>query len=256
MKVLLYQFHIKNFFPTEKYGAYWELSHESCRQYAETHGFDYKLDLYENKESWAPLFSFIQEPQWEQFRAIRYLKDYDAVLFVDSDVLIKSNSDNIIEKYKNEGSNIVVNTRIGNKLLNTDYELNTLQFNTGVVLWFNKSRNTDNFYDLKPKNYAYHGEHFLLSKFVEDRKNLRWWENWEDLQNFVGKYPTGRYHDEKFLTLIISLFDLPLGHLDCKYNYRFINEKLFNKHFEYAQFIHYPTDKKQYMKKHYNLIVT
>ena len=255
MKVLLYQFHIKNFFPTEKYGTYWELSHESCRQYAKTYGFDYKLDLYGNKESWIPLFSFIQEPQWEQFRAIRYLKDYDAVLFVDSDVLIKANADNIIEKYKNENSNIIVNTRIGNKILNTNYEKNTLQFNTGVVLWYNKTQNIENFYNLKPRNYAYRNDHFLLSKFVENRKGLRWWENWEDLQDFVGKYPTGRLHDEKFLSLIISLFDLTFAHLDCKYNYRFINEELFYNHFNYAQFIHYPGKKKQFMKKHYNLIM-
>ena len=234
------------------------MSHESCRQYAEINGFDYKLDLYENKESWIPLFPFMPVPGWEQFRAIRYLKDYDAVLFVDSDILIKPYSDNIVKKYKNEGSNIIVNTRIGNKVLNTDQK-NTLQFNTGVMIWYNNSFLCNNLYDYRPINSAYWASgsktRFLLGDFIESRMKLRWWERWEDFSMFIGKNKSGIPDDERFLTLIISLFDIPIGHLDYRYNYRFVNEQKLSEEINNVQFIHYLGKKKMYMQKHYDLIM-
>lgn len=256
MKVLLYQFHVENCFSNEehKYGKYWELSHKSCSKYAARHGFDYILDYYPNKESWNPLFSFMPEPGWEQFKAIQYLKDYDAVIFIDSDVLIKPNADNIVEEYKKENSNIVVNTRIGNKIFKM-YESDTLQFNTGIIIWYNKTNRTNDFYNLKPKDYADNKGVFMQGDFIESRKDLRWWEKWDDFKSLIGKKKSGFYNDEKFLSLIVSIFDLTVSHLHHKYNYRFTNETEFNIISENVQFIHYVGHKKIHMQKHYNLIM-
>jgi hypothetical protein len=148
MKVLLYQFHLKQddlaFAVKDKYisnyGEYWKLSSNTCKIYAEKWGWDYIFDN-PTSEEWKPFC--IPEPQFEQFRCIKYLKKYDAVLFVDSDVLIKPGSPNIIEEYRKDETSIVVNTSVGNKLLG-EVDHSAIGLNTGVVIWYKDSKNIIN----------------------------------------------------------------------------------------------------------------
>lgn len=260
MKVLVYQFHLQKkglSFAVNgdnigfDYGEYWKLSSQSCKRYADSHGFDYLL-MSPTEDEWEPWF--IPEPQFDQFRAVDFLKDYDAVLFVDTDVLIKPDSPNIVKKYYRKGTNIVVNTAIGNNIV--EDKLGAVAgYNTGVVLYYKKSLNTNDLRELRPKDYAYQNGHFCLGDFIESRKELRWWERWEDFKPFVGKFKSGMHNDDKFMGFLISTFSLSVSHLDRKFNYLF-DPKDANKIFsDDLHFIHYIESHKKYMQEHYNLIM-
>lgn len=258
MKVLLYQFHLKqntsSFTTKEKYisdfGEYWKLSSNTCKSYAEKWGWDYIFDNPTSDE-WNPFF--IPEPQFEQFRAIEYLKNYDAVLFVDSDILIKPNSPNVVEIYKKNKTPIVVNTGIGNKLLG-EKDFPIVGINTGVVIWYKNSKNIKNLPYIKGYNY-FHNDICLLGSFFESRKNLKWWEKLEDFKPFVGKFESGFYNDDKFLTLLISMYNIPVSHLHSNYNYRFTSDRHCDILSNNIYFIHYMKNTKLHMKQHYNLIM-
>ena len=59
MKILLYQFHLKDksvWNDNTDYGDYWKLSSKSCQAYAEKYGYDYIFDLHENEKTWSPWF--------------------------------------------------------------------------------------------------------------------------------------------------------------------------------------------------------
>jgi hypothetical protein len=259
MKVLLYQFFINDNYITDKRNlentqGYWELSRNSCKLYAEKNGWDYYLEYYDNKNSWTP--SFFKDSFWfERFNAVKYLKDYDAVVYVDSDVLIKPSAQDIVKEYRKYNTNIVVNTSIGSKILNETSRNYTIGVNTGVMIWYNKSKNTNDLYNLKPKNYAWHENTFTLGEFIRKRQNLRWWENWEDFSDFTGRCKFGLRHSDMWLPFITSIYILPMSHLDEKYNYKFSPKKENDIMLDDIQFIHYEMNTKNYMEKHYNLIM-
>lgn len=263
MKVLLYQFHLKTKKRGQRfsygndlgadYGDYWEISIDSCKKYAEKYGFDYKL-LSPTEEEWEPFF--ISEPQFESYRAIDFLKDYDAVLYIDTDVIVKPNSPNVVERYRSDQTNVVVNTCIGNNLLGERWgAING--YNTGVVIWYNDSYNIKNLRDEKPKNWAYRNGHFILGDFIEDRKHLRWWHNLEDYKPFLGKFKSGMHNDERFMGFLINTFMLPASHLHEKFNYIIdwsrSPKRLPEALSENVHFVHYCGPDKQYMKEHYKL---
>lgn len=258
MKVLLYQFFLNDsYFSTQRdfqnTENYWKLSRDSCKKYAEKNGWDYILDYHDNLESWQP-FSF-KESYFERFKSIKYLKDYDAVVYVDSDVLIKSTAPDIVKEYRKDNTNVVVNTSIGSKILEETSRNYTIGVNTGVMIWYNKSRNTENLYSLRPRDYAWSNGTFNLGEFIKKRQDLRWWENWEDFSDFTGRCKFGLRHSDMWLPFIVSLYTLPMSHLNEKYNYKFSPKKERDILSETVQFIHYEMDTKQYMEKHYDLIM-
>lgn len=261
MKVLLYQFHLqKNGLTTfavnpenlkVNYGEYWKLSSKSCQRYAEEYGFDYLL-MSPTEDEWEPWF--IPEPQFDQFRAIDFLKDYDAVIFVDTDIIIKPGSPNIVKEYYRRGTNIVVNTSIGNNLLHNKSGA-VLAYNTGVVLYYKKSINTNDLRELRPKDYAYHHGQFTLGDFIKSREELRWWERLEDFKPFISKCQSGMHNDDKFLALLVNLYSLSVSHLDRKFNYFFNPRKMNDIFSDEVHFIHYIESHKQFIEQHYNLIM-
>jgi hypothetical protein len=259
MKVLIYQFHLQKkglSFAVNgdnigvDYGEYWKLSSESCKRYADKYGFDYLL-MSPTEDEWEPWF--IPEPQFEQFRAVDFLKDYDAVLFVDTDVIIKPNSPDIVKKYYWKGANIILNTAIGNNIIDGKRGA-LIGYNTGVVLYYKKSVNISDLRELKPKYMENHG-HFSLGSFLEPRKDLRWWERWEDFKPFLGKFKSGMHNDDKFMGFLINVFMLSVAHLDRKFNYLFDPKQIDNILSDKVYFIHYIESHKKYMKDHYNLIM-
>lgn len=260
MKVLLYQFHLKKpglsiavnkEYIGINYNNYWEFSSASCKRYAEKYGFDYLL-INPTEEEWIPWF--ISEPQFDKFRAIELLKDYDAVIYVDTDIIIKPNSPNVVEEYRNDCANIVLNTGIGNKLLGEKKPI-VAAYNTGVILWYKESYSIKDLTKLDAKKYGYEQGVFCLGDFIENRKDLKWWERWEDFKPFIGKHKSGICNDDKFIGFLISIFNLPVSHLHKKYNY-IINLKKMNDIFsEEIYFIHYVESRKQFIKQHCNLFM-
>jgi len=253
MKVLLYQFHLQKkelSFATKSqlfgdYGEYWKLSSKSCKKYAEKWGWDY---IFNNptEDEWKPFC--VDQPQFEQFRSIQYLNNYDVVVFVDSDVLIKPNAPNVVDEYKNDGTNIVVNTTVGNRILEGSSP-SSIGVNTGVVLWFKSSKVIKDLYRIEAD------EIFTTGDFFEFKKGLKWWEELEDLKPFMGKFPSGFYNDDKFLTFLISVYSIPTSHLHSKYNYRFSPRNKFDIMSDDNWFIHYTENTKSYMEQHYNIIM-
>jgi hypothetical protein len=258
MKVLLYQFHLNqnklSFSTKDKYisdyGEYWKLSSNTCKIYAEKWGWDYIFDN-PTPDEWNPFC--ISEPQFEQFRCIEYLLDYDAVLFVDSDILIKPNSPNIVNEYSKNGTPVVVNTVIGNKLLG-EKDHSIIGLNTGVVIWYKNSENIINLPYITGKHY-FDTDVYPLGSFIESRKKLKWWEQLEDFKPFIGKFESGFYNDDKFLTFLISVYNIPISHLHSKYNYRFTINKECDILSDNVYFVHYIKNMKSYIQKHYNLIM-
>jgi hypothetical protein len=204
------------------------------------------------KDEWIPWF--ITEPQFEQFRAIEFLNSYDAVIYVDTDIIIKPGSPNIIKKYRSDGTNIVLNTTIGNNLLG-EKKPAVSGYNTGVVIWYNKSFNTKSLVNLKPKNYGYNLNTFALGDFIESRKDFKWWKRWDDFKPFIGKFKSGMYNDDKFMGFLISVFNIPVSHLHRKYNYIVTPNNINNILSDNIYFIHYTESNKNLMEKHYNLIM-
>lgn len=255
MKVLLYQFHLQKkdltFSLTKPhqillgYGEYWKLSSESCKKYAEKWGWDY-IFVNPSEEEWEPFC--VDQVQFEELRAIKYLKHYDVVVYVDSDILIKPDAPNVVDEYKDDGTNIVVNTTIGNRILEGSSP-STIGVNTGVVLWFNNSKFIKNLYGLDG------GNSFLFGSFVESRSGLKWWERLDELKPFMGKMRTGFYNNEKFLTFLISVYNIPISHLHSKYNYRISPHNNFDVMSDDNWFIHYTENTKSYMEQHYNIIM-
>jgi hypothetical protein len=256
MKILLYQFHLKNGSPwsDNNYDNYWNLSVNSCKHYAKKYGYDYILDYYEDKQNWNPWF--LPEPHWEQFRSIEYLKIYDAVLFVDTDILIKPNSPDIVKEYKHKEYPLIINTKIGNEFLGNDLGLvSTISLNTGVVLWYKKSKYINDLYNMNISNYYHNNNIFILGDFLEKRKNKKWWQDWNDFMPFIGKLSSGYHNEERFLSFITEMYIIPKAHLHEKYNYRFTLYKKPDILSEDIHFIHYANQSKKFMKQHYNLIM-
>lgn len=260
MKVLLYQFFINDNHITDKRNlkniqGYWELSHNSCKLYAEKNGWDYYLEYHDNRDFWNP--TFFKDSSWfERFNAVKYLKDYDAVVYMDSDILIKPSTEDIVKKYRKDKTNIVLNTAIGNRLLGETSRNYTIGSNSGVVIFYNESKNTKSLYSLKPRNYAWDNNVFTLSEFIKKRQDLYWWEKWEDFSDFTGSCKFGLRHIDMWFPFIISTYVLSQSHLHEKYNWKFTPKNENKILSDGIQIIHYEMDTKQYMEKHYNLIMS
>lgn len=255
MKVLLYQFHLldkkfssRDLVLNSEFGNYWNLSSKSCKVYAEKYGFDYKL-VMATEEEWKPFVLFDNpQPQFEQYRSIEFLKDYDAVLYIDTDILISPNAPNIIDEYNDRAANIYVNTLIGNRILHPEVKEKSLTgVNTGCVLWYNNSDNLKNLYDLYARNAS-------TSPFLSSRDNLKWWEKWEDFIPYMDMFENGFVNDDRFITWLATTFNIPLNHLHKKWNLQYHDKYLNGILNEDYYFIHYAAQNKELMKKHYEVL--
>jgi|TARA_R110000822_G_scaffold91775_1_gene211400 hypothetical protein len=251
MKVLLYQFHMepsdpqKAFFWGDEFNRpiqdkFWELSSDNCKKYAEKYGFDYVFDN-PNEDDYKPfLFNCTN---FERFKIFKHLEHYDAILWVDSDVLIVPNADNIVEKYNTGYSEIVVNTSIGDKAIYKDkMAYKRCGFaNGGVQIFYRYS----DFIDL----------HSYVYRLKYNNINIKdlWWKNLHLYEPLIAKIENGRYNNEQFLQLLIDRIGLHVDHLDRKYNYSFNkNIRLFED--DSPQFIHFLGVTKKHMKRYFNLI--
>jgi lipopolysaccharide biosynthesis glycosyltransferase len=231
LKRLLYQFHVdfkdrsKNVFGESfdrvAVGEYWKHSTTFAKAYCERYGIDYKFEFL-SEEEYKP-WAFGVET-FDQYRAVQHLKDYDQVLYVDTDVIIHQNADNIFEEFKDSGLLCYFNN-IADKYIHRDNS-SLGRLNSGVLLFNNYHRalggGKKKLYDMNihSGNYPSVGtssEEHILKKYSKGR----WWEHWEEkhLENLVhlkNKTPS----DENFLDFIISMYVLVPFHIGRKYNYR------------------------------------
>ena len=241
-------FYWKELFDREEIKDFWKLSSITCKKYAEKYGFDYFFDN-PNEDDYKPYL--FNAPAFERFKVFQYLKEYDVVIWVDSDVLINPDADNIVEKYSDDSfcqySNIVVNTNMGDKALYNDkISLKKVGYaNTGVFICYRDSR----FMDLY--------EQVNYNKVCGIVYDDYWWKHLDKHYCNVTKLENGEYNTEDFMGYLINHMSIHANHLDRKYNYQVshkikIDTSLILK--QSSQFLHFSLDTKKYMKEYFNLI--
>jgi hypothetical protein len=245
LKVLIWQTHVEhsyNYFGTspeqienykrnrDSYSNFYKFSSYTCKRYAERWGFDYRFDLYEEEEYEPFVFG---QSNFDQFKATTFFKKYDAVLYLDTDVLIMPWADNIIEEYSPERdwSNIFVNTIIGNKLKNV-YLYRAGSCNTGVVLYFKQAAGDTIDRKLRSKRF--------LKNIIEENAGL------------LTTFRSGQFDDDKFFYLFHNKLEgSRLCHLDAKYNTEFYS---YNQNLENVSFLHCSGGQKQHIERIYNKV--
>lgn len=266
MKRLLYQFHVdfkdrsKNVFGESfdrvAVGEYWKHSTAYAKAYCDKYDIDYKFD-FQTEDEYKP-WAFGVET-FDKYRAVQHLKNYDQVLYVDTDVMIHKNADNIFDEFKDSGLLGYFNN-ITDKYIHRDNS-SLGRLNSGVLLFNNHNialgGGKKKLYDMNIRsgNYPSVGtssEEYILNKYAKGR----WWEYWEEkhLENLVhlkNKTPS----DENFLDFIIDMYVLVPFHIGRKYNYRRnFTEKPFVRNGKDVMqvrpsFIHYEGGSKKYIIK-------
>ena len=255
MKVLVYQFHVEY----EESNAYkfWEMSSNTCKRYADTYGFDYLFNKSNIKDHIPYMFNSLN---FDKFKAIEFLKDYDAVLYIDTDILITPDAENIVAKYNTKFANVVVNTSYGDKAIYRDLQsLKKVKgISSGVIIWYNNSMIIRDLYNFSLDKI--HENNF--SQWMIDNLDLskKWWEDLDPfkphLRYHLGTQTRmGCYDCDEFLDFITNLYNIPRDHLDRIYNYAFPKNKNLNLFKNDApQFIHFIGTKKMYMKEYFDFI--
>lgn len=254
---LIYQFHVdfsdrsKNVFGNSidrnNLGEYWLYSKKAAELYAKRIGADY---IYENpSENEYKPYAFGVET-FDKFRCIEYLKVYDQVLYLDTDVLILPNAENIFDHHEDQAF-INVFFKVADKAMYDDDTLKSSgRLNTGVIL-YNNSRFLNNEVELYKisiisSNYSNIGtkNENLLNKYGKGK----WYEYWEEKHYDIITYlKGGTPSDENFFYRIIDIYGIPCYHLDRKWNF---NMK-YKKEFENAQFLHFIEHEKSKLKNYY-----
>jgi hypothetical protein len=269
MKVLVYQFHKKDTFtmipdgfrtiPVESYGNYWELSAKSVKKYADKWGFDY-LFLNPGPEDDYKPFMF-NETQFERYRSIEFLKNYDAVLYIDSDVLITPDADNIVDIYNDGYTNICTSTGLGAKILESHVKDSfsherSIKADVGIMIFYKKSIFVNDLRALKIKTY---GAGNRLARHITENLDplTKWWENWEYWEPYIKKLPNHFYDDGTYLMMMLLHYNIPFMNLDHRiHNYQrmdtFKKEELFLSNS--PQFLHFILEQKDLLKQWYNYL--
>ena len=231
MKRLLYQFHVdfkdrsKNVFGESfdrvSVGEYWKHSTTFAKAYCERYGIDYKFEFL-SEEEYKP-WAFGVET-FDKYRAIQFLNEYDQVLYVDTDVIIHENADNIFEEFKDSGL-VGYFDNVADRYLHKDSN-SVGKINSGVILFNNANKNLESglgkLYkmDIFSGNYPCEGtpsETHILKKFSKGK----WWEYWEEKHSENITYLKNKTaSDENFFHYIVNLYTLLPFHIGRKYNYR------------------------------------
>jgi len=145
---------------------------------------DYKSGLLDPKK-----FLRVSELAFSRYKCFGLLDIYKKVIWLDSDILIKGNIDNLIEKY-NQGmvmfkhKNIPISVSFSSPVLGFDMKKDC--FNTGILL------------------------------LNSDLKNYRKLEAW--CYKKTNQWSTYINSDQAIINLLIQQFNLPVFELDEKYN--------------------------------------
>jgi lipopolysaccharide biosynthesis glycosyltransferase len=255
MKVLVYQFHVE--YEESNSYKFWEMSSNTCKRYADTYGFDYLFDICNIKDHVPYMFNSLN---FDKFKSIEFLKDYDVVLYIDTDILITPDAENIVKIYNTGFANVVVHSSYGDKATHRDIHSlkKTKGVNSGVIIWYNNSTIIQDLYKFSLDQFMEN----TFSKWMIDNLDFskKWWKDLEVFKPFLRYHlgtqtRIGYYDDDEFLDFITHLYNIPRDHLDRIYNYTFPKNKnldLFKE--DSPQFIHFDRHKKMYMKEYFDLI--
>jgi lipopolysaccharide biosynthesis glycosyltransferase len=231
LKRLLYQFHVdfkdrsKNVFGESfdrvSVGEYWKHSTTFAKAYCERYGIDYKFEFL-SEEEYTP-WAFGVET-FDKYRAIQYLDEYDQVLYVDTDVIIHPNADNIFEEFKDKGLVGYFDNIADRYIHNDNYSIGKI--NSGVILYNNYNKNLNggqskmcamNIYSAHWPCRGTDAEEYILKRY---RKG-KWWTYWEEKHSENITYLKNKTpSDENFFHYIVNLYTLLPFHIGRKYNYR------------------------------------
>jgi lipopolysaccharide biosynthesis glycosyltransferase len=258
-KRLIYQFHVdysdrsKNVFgesvKRNEIGEYWEYSKKTVERYAKKVGADYIFESPTEAEYKPHAFNV---ETFDKYRCIKYLSEYDQVLYIDTDVLIQPRARNIFDTYL-DNAHIIVFFNVADKAMYKDStRASTGKINSGVIL-FNNTR----FVKEKAKLYTIDikSAHFRNREDPNQQKRINkyskgyWHEYWEEKHAEEITYLRNMTpSDENFFHRIIDLYGIPNFHLHRKWNFQFGK---FTEEIEDAQFIHFIEEGKQYMEYAY-----
>jgi hypothetical protein len=235
-KVLVCQYHIV--FDKSASPAY-QYSFESVQNYCKTWGFDYHNEFY-TKDEYIPYA--LNHHYFERYKFIEKLEEYDHVLCLDTDILIRKNSPNIIDEYK-DSHGFGINYSLVNNYLNIEPYRFSRPINCCVML-FNRKTARNNL-PLHKWPTSYHNR-TPWYKSLNNYSSLRY--RWN---NKYFEYDT----DEALISRLIPIMQIPTFHIDYKWATQSTGapiEKLKNSYF-----LHYgmPEGKKQLIEDYKNLIM-
>jgi hypothetical protein len=234
-KVLVCQFHIV--FDKTDPPAY-QYSFESVRDYCKNWGFDYHNEFY-TKDQYKPYA--LNHYFFERYKFVEKLEEYDHVLCLDSDILIRKNSPNIIEEYKNKNG-FGVNYSLVNNYLNIEPYRFSRPISCSVMLFNKKTGRKDLPLHKWPSAY-------------NDR--TPWYKSLDQYSDLAYRWNNAYYDkcDEGLLSRLIPIMQIPTFHIDYKWVTQSTNVPI--KHLKNSYFLHYgmPEGKKQLIENYKNLIM-
>ena len=186
----------------EHYQQLSTLTHPTIRRYADRIGADF-IAITEQKVS-------LTTPHWEKFQLLDYLNDYDRILYVDTDVLIRKNCPNIFD--------IVPETHLG--------IYNEAPFVAGRDYAIERCAEA---YDAK--DFKWDGKYYNTGVMVLSRCHrmlLRKPE--QEILNF---------HEQSYLNLVIQRTKPQIFEIDYKFNRMSCVDKVTGKNRFESYIIHY-----------------
>lgn len=266
MKRLLYQFHVdfkdrsKNVFGESfdrvSVGEYWQYSSQAARSYCNRYDIDYEFEFLKEEE-YVPWCFGVET--FDKYRAIKRLSDYDQVLYVDTDVIILPDADNIFNEFKGSGL-VGYFENVTDKYMHRDNR-SLGKINSGVILYNNYNTNLgggkSRMYSMGIRSAHYpclgtDSEKHILEKYGKGK----WWEHWEEKHAENVTFLKNRTpSDENFFHFIVNLYTLLPFHIGRKYNYRkrFTEYPLIRKNSSIVEvkpsFIHYEGNTKKFIRE-------
>lgn len=188
---------------------YFNLGVESIRAYAHKTQTDFLIKYN----------SDLALPACDKFFIPELLKVYNRVLWIDSDILIKEDADNLFEKYP-DTSKFYIHDECERAKVNYEKYISYVS-NHNNIEW---PRNEYN------KYIQYNGGVFLISRGPQEEVFAENEIKTEGLPYLI---------DQTLMNYNINLYNIPIGNLDIKYNaMKYFNEDGF--------FIHYANVSNRY----------
>ena len=198
---------------------YLDITIPFMKSYCNTHNFDFIL----NQELKYPNFNSKVHGAFERYALYDLLNDYDRILYVDTDIIIKKNSPNIF--------NIVPENQLGVYHESDDFDLNYF-----INL-------------LKPK-YNFRGiTRYFNSGVLVVSKIHKPLFDMQKVEEFFKNVTKNTLADQDYLNIYTYVNNIPVYSLSYKFNY--LIRPFILKNFDSAHFVHFAgcRNKKVLMKK-------
>lgn len=211
----------------DKSDFYTSISRYWAKNFADRNNFEYRFKVTKQPS----YFEKCNSANFLKYESLRYLKDYDIVLYLDTDVMIGPHVENFIKYYNDGLNNVVFLSRIGIQLENQDnFQKRGYGgfINSGVLLLFSKTIRHPRF-----GNRCYRDLKNFLDHYPE---------------KYLTKYRSGFYNDETTFYQYCVANNIAFQHLNQRFNFNYDEDP--NKTDHVLHFIGY---KKEYMNEVHKL---